>query len=191
MNALILDGSLEGQDLLEPVLRVATQELGDRGWDVETVVLHKSNVKGCIGCFRCWDTTPGVCSGVKGDDAEGILRKVITSDLLVLLTPLTFGGYSSELKKIIERFLGLLQPAIDLVNGESHHRKRYDRYPSTMSLAVAEDPTDDEIGLFKRLADRHSLNFYPPKHCAEVFSPTDSGIGPKLRLLIDEMEPAS
>jgi multimeric flavodoxin WrbA len=191
MNTLILDGSLEGQDVTTSILRGATDELEIRGSDVETVVLHKENIKGCIGCFRCWDTTPGICSGVKGDNAESILKKVIASDLLIFITPLTFGGYSSELKKIIERFLGLLQPGIQLINGESHHKKRYDRYPSTISLAIADNPTDEEIGLFKALADRHSLNFYPPKHRAEVFSTSDNDNREKLKSIIDEMEAAS
>lgn len=191
MNALILDGSLDGQDVTAEVRRHTVDELEQRGWNVETVILHREDIKGCIGCFRCWDTTPGICSGVKEDEGDKIIKKVILNDLLVFVTPLTFGGYSSELKKIIERFLGLLQPGIELINGESHHKKRYDHYPSVASLAVAEVPNEEEISLFKKLADRHSLNFFPPKHFAQVFCPDDADIREKLNSVFDEMEVSS
>lgn len=188
MNAFILDGSLEGIDVTAEVRQISAEDLKHRGWDVETLILHKANIKSCIGCFRCWDTTPGICTGVRGDDAHSIVKKVIQNDLLVFVTPLTFGGYSSELKRIIERFLGLLQPGIELINGESHHKKRYDRYPSVVSLAVTKDPDEEEIALFRTLADRHSLNFFPPKHFAEVFRTGESGIREKLTSIFDEME---
>lgn len=188
MYALILDGSLESRSLLKPISRSVTDELTSRGWDVEAAVLHQMDIKSCIGCFRCWDTTPGICTGVKGDEADAVIRKAIVSELLVFLTPLTFGGYSSELKKIIERFLGLLLPGMGLINGESHHLKRYDRYPSVLSLAVSQNPLEGEIALFKKLAHRHSLNFHPPVHRAEVFSPGDPDIREKLGSIIDKME---
>lgn len=191
MNAIMLDGSLEGQNLLNLVSKTVSETLGDASYEVELIALNKADVKGCIGCFKCWHTTPGICSGIKGDDASEITKAVIKCDLLVFLTPLTFGGYSSELKKIIERFLGLLQPATQFINGESHHVKRYDRYPSLLSLAVAEGVDEEEANLFKKLTERHSLNFYPPKHLAEVFDLCDPEIPKKIRALLAQMEPLS
>lgn len=129
MNALILNGSLKNHDDLQPIQDVLEEELQGAGWRVDSLILNQMDIKGCIGCFRCWDTTPSICTGVKGDDAEQVTRKVANTDLLVFLTPLMFGGYSSELKKMIERLLGLLQPGMRNVGGETHHIKRYERYP--------------------------------------------------------------
>ena len=188
MNVLILDGSLENTESLAPAREALTTELKKRSWDFEHILLHQRNIRACIGCFRCWHTTPGICSGVAGDDAEDIIRKTITCRLLIFFTPLMFGGYSSELKKIIERFLGLLQPGITLINGESHHKKRYDRYPSILSMGLHESPEDEEVELFKRLAYRHSLNFYPPWHRGEVFRTSDIDLQSKIGVILDDLE---
>jgi len=101
---------------------------------------------------------------------------------------LTFGGYSSELKLIIERFLGLLQPGTTIVEGEVHHLKRYERYPSVLALATTNVLDREEEQLFKKLGDRHSLNFYPPKHHAEVLIEGEENLSEKISSIIDAME---
>lgn len=166
------------------------EELGDAGWDTRSILLRELRVMSCLGCFKCWDTTPGLCIQQK-DEAQGVVEKVIQSELLVFLTPLTFGGYSSDLKKIIERFLGLLQPGVTTKTGESHHLKRYDRYPSLLACAVTEAWDDEEVTIFSRLIDRHSLNFYPPKHKAGVFVAGEdkNKTREKIQSLLQGMEP--
>jgi multimeric flavodoxin WrbA len=150
-------------------------------------VLNQVEVKSCIGCFRCWHTTPGICTGIKGDEGEEIIKKIIRSDLVVFLTPLTFGGYSSELKKIIGRMLGLLQPGTTFVEGEVHHLKRYNKYPSILALAETNEYDIDEARLFKKLVERHSRNFYPPKHLAEVLSVSEKKQKKRIKKLIEEI----
>ena len=169
MKATILNGSLKDQDQMLPIQKMLEEELTKVGMNTESIILHKQNLKYCIGCFKCWDTTPGICSGVKGDDAESIKKKIIQSELLVFLTPLTFGGYSSELKRIIERMLGLLQPGFTKINGESHHLKRYERYPSLLAVASTKTLDEKENEIFNKLIYRHTLNFYPPKYKTEIF----------------------
>jgi multimeric flavodoxin WrbA len=167
MEAVILDGSLKYQHHLIPIQKIWEEELGSAGWDVEPLLLHEVKINSCIGCFKCWDTTPGIC--IQKDEAQDVVRKIIQSDLVIFLTPLTFGGYSSELKKIIERMLGLLQPGMTIIKGETHHLKRYECYPSLLAIGVTENRDDEEKQIFITLIERHSLNFYPPKHRAEVF----------------------
>ncbi|MEE8354620.1 MAG: NAD(P)H-dependent oxidoreductase [Candidatus Bathyarchaeia archaeon] len=172
---------------MEPVQENLEEELRGSGWSVESILLHELDIRSCTGCFRCWNVTPGICTGVKEDDAEEITKKVINSKLVVFLTPLTFGGYSSELKKMIERLLGLLQPGMTLINGETHHLKRYVRYPSILSIAITEKIDDEEVQLFKTLGHRFSLNFYPPKHREEVVQADDDLKG-RTRGILAEME---
>ena len=173
MSVLILNGSLKTGNQHTLYQNLIEKELASKGISCESIILHSTNLKSCIGCFKCWDTTPGICTGIKGDSGTEIIRKVIHSDLIVFLTPLTFGGFSSELKKIIERFLPLLQAGVVLVKGETHHRKRYDRYPSILAIATTEEVDDEEVDIFKHLMYRFSLNLYPPKHVAEIFSLTE------------------
>lgn len=189
MRAIILNGSLKSQQHLKPIQDILEGELSTAGLDVQAVQLHEIDIKSCLGCFKCWDTTPGLCIQTK-DKTTSVVEKIIQSELVVFLTPLTFGGYSSELKKIIERSLGLLQPGVKLVNGESHHLTRYDRYPLLLAIGISEKQDDEEEKIFKTLIYRHSLNFYPPKYRADVFhvGDTEREIRERTKVAIDDLE---
>jgi len=119
MKALVLNGSLEHQTHLMPVQEILESEFSDAGWEYESLILHRFKVGTCIGCFRCWDTTPGIC--FQDDQGIEIAKKAINCDLIVFLTPLTWGGYSSELKKAIERMLGLLHPSFIKIEEIERH----------------------------------------------------------------------
>jgi multimeric flavodoxin WrbA len=170
------------------VEEVLKEELTNAGWNTESILINQVDFKSCIGCFMCWDTTPGICRF--DDPGRDIARKVIQSELVVFLTPLTFGGYSSVLKKIIERLLGLLLPQFTKIEGMTHHRKRYENYPSTLGIAVTEKRDEEEVQIFKQLIKHHSLNFHSPKQRAEVFlTGEDKGeIQGRMRRVIVEME---
>ena len=94
------------------------------------------------------------------------------------------------MKKIIERMLGLLQPGTIIIKGETHHLKRYERYPSLIAFGVTETQDDDEKQIFNTLIERHSLNFYPPRHRAEVFlaREEEGKIRERTKNIIVEME---
>jgi hypothetical protein len=187
MKALVLNGSLSDQEDLTQIQEILVEELNGSNWDVEAISLHRKNIKPCIGCFRCWHTTPGICSGVKGDDADDIIKKAINSQLIVFLTPLTYGGYSSEIKKIYGRFLGLLQPGMQIVDGEVHHLKRYTEYPSHLAIGMTIKLDVEEEEIFKTLVDRNSKNFYPPRHHAGVLTYSDENMRAKVREMVKEV----
>ncbi len=188
MDTVILNGSLKHQQLLIPAQKILVEELESAGWSVDPVLVNEVKFGGCIGCFQCWDTSPGVC--FQKDEAQDIVQKVIQSDLVVFLTPITFGGFSSELKKILERLLGLLHPGMRVIKGETHHLKRYERYPSLLAIGVTDTQDDEEEQIFKTLIERFSLNFFPPKHGAEVFlgREEEEKIRERTKKIIDELE---
>lgn len=168
MKGLIFNGSLKHQKHLMLVQDILENELSSAGWECESLLLHQFKVGTCIGCFKCWDTTPGIC--FQEDQGREITKKAINSDLLVFLTPLTWGGYSSELKKAIERMLGLLHPSFVKIKDSYRHKKRYDTYPSVLGIAIAEGERDSECAqIFKSLIERHSMNWHTPTQRAEVF----------------------
>ena len=189
MSALILNGSLKHQYHLDPIQKILMEELENAGWNPKSILLHQANIRGCLGCFKCWDTTPGLCIQQK-DEAPGIIQQFLQSELVIFLTPLTFGGYSSELKQIIERMLGILQPGFTMRTGESHHLKRYERYPSLFAVGVTETVDVEEERLFKALVERHSYNFYPPKYRTDVFRSGDEDrrIRERVKKNIGELE---
>lgn len=127
--------------------------------EVDSYCISSLNLKYCTGCWSCWWKTPGECA-IK-DGAESIFKSVIHSDFLLLVSPMTAGFVSSELKKIMDRLIVLLHPYIQMINGESHHHKRYDSYPSLGVLLGREAGSDEEdLMITESLFKRFSLNFH-------------------------------
>lgn len=126
---------------------------------VDAFPLHTMNLHYCTGCWSCWWKTPGQC--IKPDTAEQIFRSVINADFIIFASPLMAGFTSSALKKITDRLIVLLHPYVKLKNGESHHRKRYDRYPDFGLIVQKESDTDEEdIRIINDIYDRFALNFH-------------------------------
>lgn len=97
-----------------------------------------------------------------------VAKAVIQSGLTVFLTPVAFGGYSSELKKAVDRLIPLISPFFRRVRGEVHHRPRYRRYPLLLGVGLLDhsDPEGEEI--FARHIARNAINLRSPAHAAEV-----------------------
>lgn len=166
MKAVILNGSNNGDNNLDALHNIILDELQGIGWGVESFILRDINISHCLGCFGCWVQTPGVC--VINDAGLDIARAVIQSDLTVFLTPLTFGGYSAELKKALDRTICLVSPFFTKINGEVHHKARYRKYPRLMGVGVLPKADEESEHIFKTLVGRNSLNFYAPAHAAGV-----------------------
>jgi len=172
-NALILDGANELGPDTGRAGGFASDVLRDRDWRVDRLALAGLEIAPCLGCFGCWVKTPGVC--VIDDAGRDVARRMIRSDLLVFLTPLTFGGYSSELKKAIDRSIPNILPYFRLVRGEVHHVRRYPRAPRLLGLGVVErGPVDpDEEELLETLIHRNAINFHAPADGSCVVAQSD------------------
>ncbi len=166
MDALILNGALAGDADLDAVQKLLHRELAAVGCSARATVLRDVPVAYCQGCFECWLKTPGTC---KTDDAgREIAAAVIRSGLVVLLTPVTFGGYSSELKKALDRIAGLVSPFFMHVQGEVHHRPRYARYPALLGVGLLPQPDPRQERVFHTLVQRNALNLHSPWHDSRV-----------------------
>jgi len=159
MKALILDGSREGDSLTPVAVLGMTFALAERGHSVELVRPRELAIAPCTGCFGCWTRTPGEC--VIMDDARDVVGSYVGSDFVVFVTPVTFGGYSSQLKKLLDRIiLSVLDPRFTVVGGEVHHRLRYRRYPKTVGFGTLPSPDPDAERLFARLVARNGINVH-------------------------------
>ena len=161
-RALILDGSAAGDALAPEALGALRAELGKRGHESEVVTLCEMDIAPCLGCFGCWVRSPGEC--VIDDDARGVVRKIVQSDVLVLLTPVTFGGYSSELKKALDRWICVISPFFTKIDGEVHHRRRYERYPRILGVGLLPTRDAEAEEIFSTLVTRNALNIHSPPH---------------------------
>ncbi len=181
MRALVLNGALSGDEGLVPIEEALGATLGRWGWEVERVRLREVLVAYCKGCFDCWVKTPGVCA--TNDDAGAITRTMARSDLVALISPITFGGYSSELKKLLDRSIGIVSPFFTRVDGEVHHKPRYTHYPALLAIGVTGDRDPEEAQIFARLVGRNAINFHAPAHVVSIVSRDDSP--EQLRTTID------
>src|SRR5262245_16268805 len=97
MKTLILDGSRVDDP---PAAYGITNALHQRLPDAETIVLREQKTGNCAGDFFRWVRSPGMCN--IDDDNRLIAAKIMHSDLLIYITPVTFGGYSAELKHMVD-----------------------------------------------------------------------------------------
>jgi multimeric flavodoxin WrbA len=160
VRALILNGAPADDDVSAAVERALDSALAGRGWDVQRVHLRDLTIAYCQGCFDCWVKTPGVCQ--TRDAARDVTRALARSDLLVLLSPVTFGGYSSELKKALDRSIGIVLPFFTRIRGEVHHRARYGRYPALLGVGVLNRASKEDERTFATLVSRNAINFHAP-----------------------------
>ena len=168
----ILDGTRPGDKNLEPLLGVLKDQLKRTGAEVQTFTLREIKLAHCIGCFGCWVETPGLC--VEADAGREIAKTVSHSQTLILFTPITFGGYSSELKRMVDRLVPLSLPHFTLFHGEVHHNPRYPAPPRLVGIGVQHEANSEEQAIFKALVGRNAINFHAPTYAAEVVRDTDS-----------------
>jgi len=89
-----------------------------------------------------------------------ILKEVINSDLLIYLAEPVMGYVNYKLKMVMDRSIPLVHPYIELVNNESHHKKRYEKYPSLGLILENNGEIDKEdIDIIGHLFRRFALNF--------------------------------
>ena len=143
------------------------ETLRETGATVSCFALREIALAHCIGCFGCWVESPGVC--VEADSGRDLTEAVLRSDTTILFTPVTFGGYSSVLKKGVDRWLALAMPYFYRNHGEIHHTPRYPRYPRLIGIGVQERPDPEEAEIFRTLVGRNAINFHAPSFAAEVF----------------------
>jgi multimeric flavodoxin WrbA len=151
--------------------KIVSEEFHKRYIKGETIILHEHDIKPCLGCFKCWVQTPGVC--IIDDYAREVAKKNIQSDNLVYITPITYGGYSAELKKAIDRGIGLISPFFRIHHEEIHHETRYDKYPNLFVLGILEKPDPEQEEIFSTLVKRNVLNNFSPKHSSQIMYHTE------------------
>lgn len=138
-----------------------------RNWRVAPFVLKDKEIRPCLGCFGCWVQTPGRCVL---HDADDIAASVVQSDLVIFLTPVTFGGYSSELKKAVDHLIPNILPFFANVDGETHHKPRYKRYAKLLVVGVTPERDATSEAIFKKLAERNAINMWAPAWQAHMLT---------------------
>ena len=158
MNILILDGGprdSRGQ-ASRTIAALVSEESQARGHAVTAFELDGLDIKPCRGCFACWLKHPGTCA--IRDGQEPVLRAMAAADLQVWITPVTFGGYSSALKKTLDRFIPNALPYFVRRQGEVHHPPRYERRRGLLVVGTLADRDPEVEAIFHDLVGRNAIN---------------------------------
>ena len=109
--------------LIHDLSREEWEKISHRYPDVN-VIADDNTIRPCNGCFSCWNRTPGEC--VIKDGYENMGRLIHHSEEVIVISRYTYGGFSSFVKNVFDRCLGYVLPQFEVVNSETHHKKRYD-----------------------------------------------------------------
>ena len=167
MKALILDGTKSNNNESTKIFDLMLEELKNLNWDIISIVLEDKNIAYCTGCFGCWVQTPGEC--VIKDFEENIVIDMVHSDLIIYLTPIMFGGYSSILKGALDRQIGRVLPYFTKIDGEVHHSKRYEKQQSLLSIGLLDKQDTEKEEIFKTLVARNAINMWAPFQRAIIY----------------------
>ena len=161
--ALLMDGRRDDDPTLALAHDAIVDGLAAGGWAVDDWTLRDDKIAWCAGCFKCWTQTPGVCA--HHDGGRKVAERWVPSDLVVLLTPVTFGGYSSELKKALDHVIPILQPFMQKRHGETRHPQRYERRRDLLRgrHRAGRAGGGPRGGDLPRLVERNTRNMQPPR----------------------------
>lgn len=155
MKITIVDGSLPDYENQNYTTELAIELVG-QGHKVKVLKASEKYIHYCNGCWSCWWKTPGECA--QKDDMPEFYRSYLNSDLVLHFSPLEMGFISSRLKTVNDRTIPLVHPYITIVQGESHHIKRYENYPMIGLIVDPKDADDEDLEITRDLYARMALN---------------------------------
>ena len=164
MNITLLNGASAGDHFVDDARDTIVSELEAQGHQITTWTPRDEQIAYCLGCFECWTKYPGLCR--IDDTGRDVAESIIQSDAVIYLTPVTFGGYSTELKKVLDRNICLILPFFTKIDGEVHHKPRYNNYPSLLGIGVLPMHDPEQEQLFATLLNRNAINMHAPDNAA-------------------------
>jgi multimeric flavodoxin WrbA len=158
MKAVILDGAMANDRAGQRVHATMVELLQAGGWETTAFTLREQKIGNCAGDFFCWIRTPGMCN--INDDNRTIAAAIAACDLLVYLTPVTFGGYSATLKSMVDHQIQNVSPFFLQIDGETHHRTRYQKNADLLVVGWMDEPDARIAAVFHHLVQRNAINFH-------------------------------
>lgn len=129
MNILLINGSPRGErsntlKLASSFIDGICAEQSESTPDVKRLDIAKMNIRPCLGCFSCWNRTPGKCC--IQDDMQSVIEALLWADITIWSFPLYYFSLPGNLKTVIDRQLPMVTPfMVEGVQGGGHS-SRYD-----------------------------------------------------------------
>ena len=164
MKVVILDG-MEKENPVENILK----ELIKDGIEASYFKLKDMNILPCKSCGACGYKNVGKC--IFHDDSHEILKALAPCDMMVMVTPIRFGGYGSQLKKALDKLPLLAIPTFMVKRGHLIHPPRYGT-KSLLVIGLMKGNSQDQEESFRTLAAYNGLNFQY-KHKTLIFKASE------------------
>lgn len=168
MKILVINGSPKGKksnsyQLTSAFLEGMKLEAERAGEEmrVEEIQVGRMDIKPCLGCFNCWEKTPGTCC--IRDDMQEVIGKLLWADVTVWSFPLYYYTVPGELKTLMDRQLPMELPFMTEREdgiGNGSHPPRYDMSGkktvviSTCGFYTAEGNYDGVCSLFDHMCGK-------------------------------------
>ena len=110
----------------------------------------------CQGCFGCWTKHPAEC--YMKDSLQTICRVIGKTDNLIIITKNCYGTYSTAIKNVLDRSIGLSTPFSTYRGKQMHHTLRYGKKEKLTVYAYG-DMTDEEKETFIYMVERNAINY--------------------------------
>lgn len=136
-----------GQELFEQLVL--------KGEKSEYVSLEGVEVKPCVGCEGCTYKTYGKC--ITRDDGDWIFPKLMKADVLLFVTPITFGSYSFKIKRVVDKFGLIMDRHYFMEKGEIVKGGMIGKQFVFYAVALMDGCIDEEIEVFKKLHHENLL----------------------------------
>ena len=154
------------------------------GAETENVLLAKKKIGHCIGCFTCWTKTPGKC--VIKDDMAGLLELYMSSDIVIMASPLYVDHVTGIMKDFMDRSIPIVCPQFEMGDaGQTRHVARYSKYPALVWVSNCGFPEQDQFAVLRLACEREVRN-----NKAEVLAEIYRSQGPLLTVDVPELKPA-
>ena len=109
----------------------------------------------CQGCFKCWTKHPAACE--MKDALHHSSRVLGNTDDLTIITENLYGGYSPEIKNLLDRSIGVSAPLSTYRSRQMHHTLRYGRR-NRLHVIVYGDMNEAEKNTLRLMAERNAVN---------------------------------
>lgn len=120
--------------------------------NTQYVSVSNLKISTCLNCHYCHTKEYGKCN-IK-DDMQPLLYQLADCSHLILVGPISFGSYSSQLKKILDRLVVLGDPHYHISNGELVKGSKSGQL-SIYGIGIKSQCSADETELFIHLVNEN------------------------------------
>ena len=147
IKTCILHGNTRIKSNTESLAKAFANELAALGAEVAQISLRGKNIQPCIGCDKCHKAT-GAFGCVINDDMQDIAEEILTSDLIVLTSPIYTWMPTPPLKAVMDRLYAFTKypenaEAFNLMKGKK-----------LAMIATSGDDCDTNCDLFSESVSR-------------------------------------